>query len=112
LPFKRLLCTVYATLPKSLGGSETKAREEFSKAVALSGDRKASTYVTLATSVSLKKGDRKEFSDLLVKAGSINTNADGKLRLLNTIYQDRARRLLDNIDRLIPEKTTETPESN
>lgn len=106
-----LFCTVYATLPKSLGGSESKAREEFSKAVALSGDHKTSTYVTLATSVSLKKGDRKEFTDLLVKAESINADADGKLRLINTIYQQRARWLLNNIDKLIPEKT-ETPDSN
>jgi len=89
-----------AALPLSLGGGEKAARDHFTKAVSCSEGKKAGPYVALATSVALKKNDRKEFTDLLEKALAVDCNSLPEYRLQNTISIERARRLLDHADRL------------
>jgi hypothetical protein len=85
-----------------LGGSATRAREHFERAVALSGGHSAFAYVTLAASVSVSAGDRAEFERLLRLALAIDLDARPSLRLANLIAQRRARALLAQVDTLFP----------
>jgi predicted anti-sigma-YlaC factor YlaD len=93
-----IFISFYGSAPADIGGSEGKAREHFERAVALSKGLRAGPYVSLATSVSVKKQDAAEFRDLLGKALAVDVNADIPDRLLNIISQRRARWLLDHID--------------
>ena len=87
-------------LPRAMGGSPERAREHFQRALALSGGRRASLYLTLAENVSVSAQDRDEFERLLRQALAIDLDSAPELRLSNRIAQDRARRLLDGIDDL------------
>lgn len=92
------LISYYGALPAIIGGSETKAREHFKRAVELSGGLKAGPYVSLAATVCVTKQDRAEFIALLEKALAIDPNADPANRLVNCITQKKARWMLDSID--------------
>jgi hypothetical protein len=87
-------------LPRAMGGSPERAREHFQRALALSGGRRASLYLSLAENVSVPAQDRDEFERLLRQALAIDLDSAPELRLSNRIAQDRARRLLDGIDDL------------
>lgn len=80
----------------ALGGSEQRAREHFRRAVDLTGGRKASPYVALAATVSVHRQDLAEFKDLLVRALAVDTSAEPRWRLSNTLSQRKARWLLDH----------------
>ena len=90
------------SVPEAMGGSTTRAREHFARAVALQNGRSAGPYVTLATSVALPAQDRAEFVRLLEQALAIDPSADRSRRLANLIAQKRARDLLARVDDLIP----------
>ncbi len=85
-----------------LGGSSTRARQHFDKAVALSEGQSAFAYVALASGVSVRAGDRAEFDRLLKAALAIDVNARPSLRLANLVAQRRARGLLADASRLFP----------
>lgn len=80
-----------------------KARAHFDRAVALSKGLDASYYVSLAESVAIPMGDRKEFESLLNKAAAVDADAKPELTLSNTVFQQRARWLLSRKDRLFLE---------
>ncbi|MBD3413835.1 MAG: hypothetical protein GF421_05315 [Candidatus Aminicenantes bacterium] len=88
----------YGSIPEYMGGSAKKAREHFKKAVRLSKGRSASPYLSLASTVSIKEQDIKEFKHLLNQVLKIDPNQYPSLRLQNTIYQRKARWMLDHID--------------
>lgn len=71
-------------------GSAKKSREHFDKAIALSQGKKASPYVSLAESVSVKEQNLKEFNALLDKALAVDLEASPDDRLTNVIMQRRA----------------------
>lgn len=75
-------------------GSVEAARKHFEEAVAVSKGRKAGPYVSLAESVCVKEQKREEFEKLLGQALAIDADAHPEHRLVNTIMQRRARRLL------------------
>ncbi len=52
-------------LPEAMGGSQERAWQHWQRALELSRGERASTYVTWASAVSLRKQDRVEFLDLL-----------------------------------------------
>ena len=81
-----------------MGGSEKKAREFFSRSIELSGGRKAGTYVSLATTVSVANQNIEEFKELLGKAIAIDAEADRENTLANIIAQIKAKWLLRNIE--------------
>lgn len=89
----------YAGLPEGLGGSREKAEHHFERAVELAGGRKASPYVSLATSVALPEQDIRRFVDLMEQALAVDAEAYPQYRLINTIKQEEARFYLDNLDR-------------
>ncbi|MBD3321823.1 MAG: hypothetical protein GF350_12075 [Chitinivibrionales bacterium] len=88
----------YGSIPESMGGSEQKAREHFQKAVAISGNSKASPYMALATTVCIKHQYKDEFIELLNKVISIDVDRYPHNRLLNIISQKKAEWMLANID--------------
>jgi hypothetical protein len=76
--------------PEAMGGSVTRAREQYQKALDLSGGKKVSTYLALAEGISLKAQNRKEFDELLKKALAVDVDGDKSLKLVNRIYRKRA----------------------
>jgi predicted anti-sigma-YlaC factor YlaD len=82
------------------GPPETRAREHFERAVALSGGQLAGPYVALAEAVSVHQQDVKEFRTLLERALAIDPDAQPAWRLVNLVMQRRARWLLSRTDEL------------
>ena len=89
--------------PTAAGGSATRAREAFDRAVAISQGRRAAPYVSLAESVAVSAQDRAEFQSLLRQALAIDPDAAPEQRLANLVAQKRARRLLARADELFIE---------
>jgi predicted anti-sigma-YlaC factor YlaD len=86
------------SLPEALGGSPTRAREHFAKAVELQHGQSPGPYVALATGVAVPAQDRAEFEKLLQTALVIDPEKDLSVRLVTLVQQRRARALLDHID--------------
>ncbi len=103
-------------LPEAMGGSEARARGHFARSVALSKDTRASPYVTLATTVSVLKQDRREFETLLARALEFDPDRDPAQRLVTIVLQRKARALLDREDEFFlddpaPSDTTQIQEN-
>lgn len=96
-----LLVTLEPALPAP--GGVGRAREHFDRAVALSGGRRASPYVSLAESVCVPAQDRAQFVNLLEQALAIDVNASPPDRLANLYAQARARHLVAHADDLFIE---------
>ncbi len=90
--------TYYGSLPPDLGGSDEKARRHYERAVALSGGLKAGPHVALATAVSIKNQDAREFRSLLEKALAVDLEQAPALRLANAISQRQAAWLLEHVE--------------
>jgi predicted anti-sigma-YlaC factor YlaD len=88
------------SLPVLLGGSASRAREHFNRAVALANGESAFAYVALATGVAQPAKDRAEFERLLRAAIAIDVSKRPSIRLANLIAQKRARYLLSQTDKL------------
>lgn len=86
----------YGSLPEYMGGSLEKAREHFRGALAASGGRSATPYISLATSVTIKEQDLAEFRELLGKALAVDPEADPANRLVNVLNHRKAQWLLDH----------------
>ncbi len=86
----------YGSIPEYMGGDADKAREHFKKAVQFTKGRLLSPYVSLATSVSIKMQDLKEFRSLLNKALKIDTNSDPDNRLVNILNKRKAEWFLEH----------------
>jgi len=86
----------------SQGGADgpRRAREHFQRALALSGGKKLSVFVSYAESVSVAVQDRAEFKQLLERVVAADAESDRKDRLINVLAQRRARLLLAHIDDL------------
>ncbi|MDH5720467.1 MAG: TRAP transporter TatT component family protein [Spirochaetia bacterium] len=76
------------------------AREYYEKALNLSGGQRASVYLNLAESVSVKEQNMVEFNKLIDLALAVKTEEYPKYRLVNTISQNRAIWLKKNISNL------------
>jgi predicted anti-sigma-YlaC factor YlaD len=96
-----IFISYYGSLPQSMGGSEEKARYHFKRAVELSQGLKASPYVALASTISVKNQNVKEFTELLNKALAVDVSKKTDLRLANILAQRKARWLLDHRGDLI-----------
>lgn len=79
-----------------MGGSAERALEHFDRVVSLTRGEKASPYVSLASSVAVRKQDHKMFKDLLHKALAINPDAVPEWQLANILAQEKAQWLLDH----------------
>jgi predicted anti-sigma-YlaC factor YlaD len=92
-----IFVSVYGSISADMGGSEARAREEFARSLELSKGSKAGPYLALATAISVKNQNAKEFRDLVGKALAIDVDAFPANRLENVLAQRRARWLLDHI---------------
>ncbi|MFI5177285.1 MAG: TRAP transporter TatT component family protein [Vicinamibacterales bacterium] len=88
------------SLPEALGGSPSRARDHFAKAVEIQKGLSPGPYVELAVGVAVPAQDRAEFTKLLNDAVAIDPEKDPSNRLVTLIMQRRARALLDQIDTL------------
>jgi predicted anti-sigma-YlaC factor YlaD len=95
----------YGAMPEDMGGDFKKARYHFEKAVAASGGKSTSPYLSLATTVAVKEQDLKEFKRLLNKVLEVNVDADPDNRLVNTLNQRKAGWLLKHADNFFVEAT-------
>jgi len=75
-------------------------RGHFERARELSGDSRASLFVTWAESVSVPTQNAVEFREMLQRALSIDPDEHEEIRLMNLVSQRRARWLLGRIDDL------------
>jgi len=82
------------------GGGKEVALAHFERALALSGGQRASLFVTRATSVALKTGDRQGFVSWLEKALAVDPDAVPAYRVSNLLAQRKARYLLEHVDDL------------
>jgi predicted anti-sigma-YlaC factor YlaD len=97
-------------LPETMGGSETRARRHFARAVELSEGEDPGPYVTLATSVAQPAQNRDEFLRLLDEALAIDPDAYPDGRLATLITQRRAAHLRARVDDLFaPDLPEEEP---
>ena len=88
----------YGSMPDYMGGDFNKAREYYKKAVEASGGKKTSPHLSLATTVSVKEQNLKEFKELLQKVLAVDPDADPENRLINTINRRKARWLLEHTE--------------
>jgi predicted anti-sigma-YlaC factor YlaD len=77
------------------------ARTHYERALALSGGRRASVFVTYAEGIAVKEQDVVAFRTALDRALAVDTLATREDRLTNLIAQRRARWLLEHQDDLI-----------
>ncbi len=80
------------------GGSLEAAEHHFHEAVARSGQRRASPYVTMATTVMIQRQDATGFRRLLEAALALDLQASPDDRLANTLSRDKAQWYLDRMD--------------
>jgi predicted anti-sigma-YlaC factor YlaD len=88
------------SLPEALGGSVTRAREHFTKAVEIQKGLSPGPHVALAVGVSVPAQDKAEFTRLLNEALAIDPEKNPSMRLVTLITQRRARALLDQVNTL------------
>jgi len=82
-----------------MGGSVDSAEVHFQRALELNKGHSAGTYVTAAESIALKRQDEGRYRELLNQALEIDPDEYPDLRLSNVIAQERARWLLDHMER-------------
>jgi len=80
------------------GDPYVRAREQFARAVELSGGKLAGPYVSLAEAVCIPTEAREEFLKLLEQAVAIDPNAVVESRLVNIIMRERAEWLKAHVD--------------
>jgi hypothetical protein len=84
----------------SVGGSLTKAREHFERAMQFSQGTRVAPLVSYAETVSVSTQNKKEFQSLLEEALAFDTNKAPETRVANLIAQRRAKWLLGRIAEL------------
>lgn len=85
------------------GGDAERAIECYKKALEVSGGKSPGPYITYAESFCVPNNDKAGFVDALNKALAIDPDADPSSRLMTTISQTKAKRLLDRIKDLFLE---------
>ncbi len=87
----------------SIGGSLTKAREHFERAMQLAQGTRVTPLVIYAETVSVSTQNKKEFQILLEEALAFDTNKAPEMRMANLIAQRRAKWLLGRTTELFVE---------
>jgi predicted anti-sigma-YlaC factor YlaD len=85
---------------EAMGGSPARAQMHFNRVVALTQGMKASPYVSLASSVAVKKQDYSAFKELLEQAVAVDPDAVPRWRLSNILAQEKARWLFQRRSQL------------
>lgn len=88
------------------GGSASRAREHYRRALEISGGQRASVHLALAEGVVIREQNLDEFRALIVAALAVDPDRVPSLRLVNTIARRRARWLETRIPELFVEGNT------
>lgn len=89
----------FAAGTATLGGSLKAAERHFHQALEINKGHSAGTYVTAAEAIAIKQQEKAQFKEWLNKALAIDVDKYPDMRLMNVLAQDRARWLLDHIDK-------------
>jgi predicted anti-sigma-YlaC factor YlaD len=93
---------VVVSASEGTGGAE-QAEHHFQRAMELNGGRSVAPLVSLAQSVCVQQQDRRRFEELLNEVLAFDLDSAPELRLSNTLAQEQAAWLLDQIDALFIE---------
>jgi len=85
------------------GGSESRARDHYRRALEISGGQRASVHLALAEGAVIREQNLEEFRALIVAALAVDPDRVPSLRLANTIARRRARWLETRIPELFVE---------
>ena len=88
----------YGSLPEYMGGSLKKARYHFEKSIVYAKGKSTSPYMSLATTVTVKEQNSREFSKLLKEVLKFDPDSSPENRLSNILNQRKARWLLEHIE--------------
>ena len=91
-----LLCNFYASVPSEFGGNTERALHCYNEALRASLGKTPGPYVTYAEAICVPAGDRAGFDEALRKALAIDPDGEPSSRLMTTIVQKKAKRLLDH----------------
>ncbi|HAH61428.1 MAG TPA: hypothetical protein DCL73_04955 [Treponema sp.] len=91
-----ILCNFYVSAPADFGGNYERGIYCYEQALRASGGKTPGPYVTYAESVCIPSGDEAGFVEALNKALAVNPDDNPSSRLMTTISQRRARRLLEH----------------
>lgn len=89
----------FAAGTATLGGSLQAAERHFHRALEINEGHSAGTYVTAAEAIAVKQQDKAQFKKWLNKALAIDVDNYPNMRLMNVLAQERARWLLDHMDK-------------
>ncbi|MBQ9630704.1 MAG: TRAP transporter TatT component family protein [Treponema sp.] len=89
-----LLCNFYVSAPQDFGGNYERGMFCYEEAIRVSGGKTPGPYILYAEAICVPEGNEAGFVAALEKALSINPDDDIESRLMTTISQDKARRLL------------------
>lgn len=82
---------------EAMGGSAERARAHYERAVEITGGKKASPHVALATTVAVREQDVEGFRRLLEKALAVDVQEVKKWRLSNILARRKAEWLMGRI---------------
>ena len=85
----------YSALPEIAGGNLVKAKEEFDKALKISGDRFLMTKISYAEFYLKAKYDRKDYIKVLEEVVNADIDKYPEVRLLNAFSKKQAKELLE-----------------
>lgn len=88
------LMSLEMAMPVAAGGSPSRAREHYRRALALTGGHDATLYVSAAQALAVSTQDRTQFDSLLQQAMRVDLAAAPDLRLANALAQVQASWLL------------------
>ena len=91
-----LLFSFYVSAPADFGGNYDRGLFCHEQSLRASGGKTPGPYVSYAESVCVPAGDKKGFEEALGKALAVNPDDDPSSRLMTTITQKKAQRLLDH----------------
>ncbi len=94
------LITYEMSRPGGTGDAAARSKQQFERAMELTGGQQAAPLVSYAEAVCVQKQDAKQFQALLNQALAINPDAKPEWRLSNLIMQRRAKWLLSRTDDL------------
>lgn len=95
---------------KTNGDRVANARKHYERAMELGGGKLVGPMVSYAESVLIPAKNRAEFEGLLKQALKVDVNAAPDYRVLNLIFQKRAKLLMSRTDKLFP--TSSSASSN
>ena len=102
------LITFYGSMPASMGGDVSKAKEHFERALKLSNGKSYSAYINYVLAVSVAQQNEKEFDELLQAASEIKIDDVPTMKLLRILQLEKVRYLIENKDLFIIPQASET----